>query len=117
MKNRVIPDSAIEVSSSYNQDSGSDKARLEMTWNGGYNAGWKAATSDLHQWLQINLANVTNITKIATQGGQTKIIDTSNGYYISKEWVNSFSLSYKLDDKGQFLPYQNNKVRARVAIV
>ena len=115
MKNRVIPDSAIEVSSSYN-DSGSDKARLEMTWNGGYNAGWKAATSDLHQWLQINLANVTNITKIAIQGGQTKI-DIPNGYYISKAWVNSFSLSYKLDDKGQFLPYQNNKVRARVAIV
>ena len=106
MQNGDIPDSATDASSSLDHDSGSEKARLQKVGNAGVSTGWRAKTNDPNPWLQINLDNVTIIKKIATQGG---------GYLEKKQgrkWVKTFSLSFRQDAQGQFLPYQNdNKVR------
>lgn len=109
MENYIIPDSAITASSSYDYYSGPERARLhaeESTlgddiW---YSAGWWPERHDGNQWLEINLTNAMMITGIATQGG---------GYYPHYNWVESYSLSYSVEDPRYFNEYQNNKVRTR----
>ena len=100
MKNRIIKDSAVTASSLYNQNTGPEKARLDMREmiGGRWYAGWRAGTDDDKQWLQVNLGRVMKITRIATQGGRYQSV---HDY-----WVKSFSLHDPED-----FHEQNNKVR------
>ena len=111
MENGTIQDSDITASSAFNGNTGPEKARLHMKEkmnNGYYRAGWAANTSDDRQWIEINLKKVMNITKIATQGGY--YYSSYYGRYRHR-WVTSYSLSYRVDDQGDFHDYQNSKVR------
>ena len=105
MKNKTIKDSAVTASSEYDQNTGPEKARLDMMEeiDGGWYKGWRAMTDDDKQWLQVNLGRVMKITRIATQGGRYY------GYYDGR--VTSYSVSGRLHDQGDFHDYQNNKVR------
>ena len=108
MENGTIQDSDITASSAYNDKTGPEKARLHMKEemrDGKYRAGWLAETNDVGQWIEINLKQVMKVTKIATQGGY---YSKSQYFY---NWVTSFSLSYRVDDKPDYHDYQNNKVR------
>ena len=100
MKNKTIKDSAVTASSEYDQNTGPEKARLDMMEeiDGGWYKGWRAMTDDDKQWLQVNLGRVMKITRIATQGGHYQSV---YGY-----WVTSFSLHDPED-----FHEQNNKVR------
>ena len=101
MKNKTIKDSAVTASSEYDQNTGPEKARLDMSEKigGRWYAGWLPRTSDDKQWLQVNLGRVMKITRIATQGGYYK-------HYYYYYWVRSYSLH----DPDNFHE-QNNKVR------
>ena len=103
MKNKTIKDSAVTASSEYNQNTGPEKARLDMKEEigGRWYAGWRAGTDDDKQWLQVNLGRVMKISRIATQGG----------HYFYYYWVTSYSVSSRLHDQEDFHDYQNNTVR------
>ena len=103
MKNKTIKDSAVTASSEYDQNTGPEKARLDMSEKigGRWYAGWLPRTSDDKQWLQVNLGRVMKITRIATQGG----------VYYYYYWVTSYSVSSRLHDQEDFHDYQNNTVR------
>ena len=109
MKNKTIKDSAVTASSEYDQNTGPEKARLDMSeWIGGrWYAGWRAETNDDTQWLEVNLGKVMKITRIATQGGVYYYYNHGSSYY----WVTSYSVSSRLHDQEDFHDYQNNTVR------
>ena len=132
MENGTIEDSQINASSAYHTDySGPEKARLHMkeeqSRDGYFRVGWLPNTNDKNQWLQINLTQVMNVTKIATQGGYYYYYNNNNNNNYNNnnnnnynnnnnnnkdyQWVTSFSLSYRVDDNSDYHDYQNNKVR------
>ena len=108
MKDKTIKDSAIKVSSWFDERTGPEKARLDMREKigGGYFAGWRAGFNDNKKWLQVKLGRVMKITRIATQGGRYYDYYDYDGYYDYYYWVTSFSLHDQEDFHNQ-----NNKVR------
>ena len=55
--------------------------------------GWSAGTSDKGQWIQVDLGDITKVTRIATQNRYR--------YY---RWVTEYKVSYSLDG-GYFVFY------------
>ena len=55
--------------------------------------------SDEHQFLQIDLENITKVTRIATQGV----------YNNWARWTKTYTLDYS-EDGGAFKPYHNDQV-------
>ena len=98
MKSGKIPDSAITATTSYSQYYGPERARLDTVKSGSFNGAWIPKTRDMGQWIQVDLGNITKITRIATQGRQD-----------AAQWVKSYSITYSLEG-GPFLPYNNNQV-------
>ena len=86
MESGDISDAQISASSHYTKNQrrnySAKKARLRR------NKGcWRAATNDLHQWLQVDLGGYTKVTRVATQG---------SGYGLSR-WVTKFKIRYSSD--------------------
>ena len=100
MKSGKIPNSAITATSSYSQNHGAERARLETVKSGSYAGAWIPKANDLGQWIGVDLGKITKITRIASQGRQD-----------AGHWVKSYSLTYSVDG-GPFLPYNNNQVNA-----
>ena len=93
-----IPNSAMTSSSQSNQYYGAERGRIRNQKEGSYASCWRALYRDEEQWIQIDLAKVVKITRLATQGEQD-----------SNYWVKSYTLSYSVDC-GYFEPYENRKV-------
>ena len=100
MKSGNIPNSAISATSSLNQYSGPERARLNTVKSGSFIGAWIPKIQDEGQWIQVDLGKITKITRIATQGRQD-----------SSHWVKSYSITYSVEG-GPFLPYNNNQVDA-----
>ena len=98
MKSGKIPDSAITATTIYNQFYGPERARLDTVKSGSFNGAWIPKTQDMGQWIQVDLGNITKITRIATQGRQE-----------AANWVKSYSITFSLEG-GPFLSYSNNQV-------
>ena len=98
MKSGKIPDSAITATTSYSQYYGPERARLDTVKSGSFNGAWIPKTQDMGQWIQVDLRNVTKITRIATQGRQD-----------AAQWVKSYCITYSVNG-GPFLPYNKNQV-------
>ena len=98
MKSGKIPDSAITATTVYSQYYGPERARLDTVKSGSFAGAWVPKTQDMGQWIQVDLAKITKITRIATQGRQ----DTA-------QWVKSYSISYSLGGS-PFIPYNKNSV-------
>ncbi|XP_020615959.1 venom prothrombin activator omicarin-C non-catalytic subunit-like [Orbicella faveolata] len=97
MENGKIPDSAIVASSRYSYSSdyyGPERGRLNNP------GGWMSDHSNEHQFLQIDLENVTKVTRIATQG----LIDNGWG-----RWTKTYTLDYS-EDGGTFISYHTSQV-------
>ena len=61
--------------------------------------GWVSSFDRKYeQFLQIDLENVTKVTRIATQGRSDK-----------KEWTKTYTLEYS-EDGGTFISYNNDQV-------
>ena len=86
MEDRRIPDSAITASSSVNSSHGPSNARLNFLNKGSDISAWCPKSSSENQWLQIDLGEVTAVTKVATQGR-----------YSSEDRVTTYTLSYSVD--------------------
>lgn len=108
MESRAIKDSAITASSSYDQYTAPENARLRMKISERRDsAGWSPITNADTQWLQVDFPTVMNITRIATQGG--RYYDYTYSSYFNG-WVKRYTLAYKLDGQRNFHDYQNSKV-------
>ena len=81
-----IPSSAIVASSQYSQYYGPDRGRLWTVAQGSYGGGWVAKYTDVNQFLQFDLGNVTMVTGVVTQG-------LSNNDWM----VKSYTLAHSLD--------------------
>ncbi|XP_068671097.1 uncharacterized protein [Montipora foliosa] len=98
MEKGTIPDSAIVASSRYNQYAGPERARLNLPKQGNFYGGWTSQYTDAKQFLQIDLGQVTKVTRIAHQGRSD-----------ASWWTKTYTLSYS-DDGGKFMPYNNSQV-------
>ena len=52
----------------------------------GERGAWSPSSWELGQWIQVDLGNITVVTKIATQGRQR-----------AQEWVSQYKVSYSFD--------------------
>ena len=73
----------LRASSSYNYNHGPDRARLNIFNSHGRTGAWVARHRNTHQYLQIDLMQLSIIKGIATQGRRE-----------AHQWVKSYSLSF-----------------------
>ena len=105
MESGKITDGQITASSNYNAGQGASNARLNFKAGGGKTGAWSARSSDVDQWLQVDLRAKTEVTAIKIQGRQDY-----------DQWVTTFTISYSSDGTN-FTPYQNGKVWKPLNIV
>ena len=67
-------------------------------FSGSFNGGWVSQYGGADQFLQIDLGNVTKVTRIATQGR-----------YDAGWWTKTYTLSYS-NDGAAFTAYKNGQV-------
>ena len=67
-------------------------------FSGSFNGGWVSQYGGADQFLQIDLDNVTKVTRIATQGR-----------YDAGWWTKTYTLSYS-NDGAAFTAYKNGEV-------
>ena len=81
MENGAILDEQITASSQSNSDHAPFQGRLH------FQKSWTAGTTNLHQWLQVDLGSqYTKVTRVATQGRND-----------AAQWVTKYKLSYSDD--------------------
>ncbi|RMX52485.1 hypothetical protein pdam_00013777, partial [Pocillopora damicornis] len=83
-----IPNSDITSSSEWDANHGPSNARINRPAGGGKTGAWSARANDMKQWIQVNLRQLTRVTKVAIQGRQDH-----------PQWVTAFKISYSLDGK------------------
>ena len=88
MESGAITDAQISASSQSDNNHGASRARLHLLFNGKTTkrGAWSSNSSDLNQWLEINLGGYTTLTRVATQG--------SSDY---DQWVTKYRLQYSDD--------------------
>ena len=86
MENRAITDAQISASSQYNEDHAANQGRLNFQKTARKSGCWSAETNNVNQWLQVDLGQITKITRVATQGRHG--VD---------QWVTSYQLQYRGD--------------------
>ena len=86
LEDKRIPDSAFTASSSVDSNHRPSLARLNILNNESDVGAWCPKIKSVNQWLQIDLAEVTAVTKVATQGR-----------YNSEDRVKTYKLSYSVD--------------------
>ena len=85
MENGAILDEQITSSSQRDENHAPFQGRLHFQASGRKQGSWVAASSDVHQWLQIDFGSqFTKVTRVATQG--------RNG--VCCEWVSRYKLQY-----------------------
>lgn len=87
MENYVIPDGQISASSQYDANHAAIQGRLHFKASGGKQGAWSARTSNVNQWLQVDLAyTYTKVIGIATQGRNA-----------ADQWVTKYKLQHRND--------------------
>ncbi|XP_027051820.1 uncharacterized protein LOC113679072 [Pocillopora damicornis] len=81
-----IPDSAFTASGSYDNRHRPSLARLNLLSDGKHVGAWCPKLKSRNQWLQIDLGEITAVTKVATQGR-----------YNSEDRTRTYTLSYSVD--------------------
>lgn len=86
MEDERIPDSAFTASGSYDNRHRPSLARLNLLSDGKHVGAWCPKLKSRNQWLQIDLGEITAVTKVATQGR-----------YNSEDRTRTYTLSYSVD--------------------
>jgi len=86
LEDKRISDSAFTASSSFNDHHRPSLARLNLLSDGKHAGAWCPKEKIPNQWLQIDLGEITAVTKVATQGR-----------YSSEDRVKTYKLSYSVD--------------------
>ena len=92
----AILDSQIIASSMFSNNHAPYHARLHFKATALTRGSWSAGTSDMNQWLQVDLLQTTEVTCIATQG-RNKV----------QQWVTKYKLQYS-EDEHTFKFYKKN---------
>jgi len=95
MESGAILDSQISASSVYSITHAAQQARLHFKATG-LTGSWSAGLNDMNQWLQVDLLQTTEVTRIATQG-RNKV----------HQWVTKYKLQYS-EDGHTFKFYMQN---------
>ena len=97
MESGTIADSQITASSEWSAYHSPNRARLYTTETVAYERGaWSSLTSDLNQWLQVDLDKITPVTHVATQGRNS---------YSPAQMVTKYKMQFS-DDGALFLFYK-----------
>jgi fatty acid-binding protein DegV len=93
MEDRTIPDSAITASSEFSSAFQAHLGRLHNQAVGFFtssfrSSSWSALNQQAGEYLQVDLGRVFYVTKVATQGMKSTMLNN---------WVMSYSLKYSLD--------------------
>ena len=86
LEDKRISDSAFTASGSYDNSHRPSLARLNLLSDGKHNGAWCPKLKSSNQWLQIDLGEITAVTKVATQGR-----------YNTEDRVKTYKLSYSVD--------------------
>ncbi|XP_022807914.1 lactadherin-like [Stylophora pistillata] len=86
VEDKRIPDSAFTASNSVDNRHRPSLARLNLLSDGKHIGAWCPKKGSKNQWLQIDLGEVTALTKVATQGR-----------YSSEDRLTTYTLSYSVD--------------------
>ena len=86
MEDKRIPDRAFTASGSYDDRHRPSLARLNILSDGKHIGAWCPKYKSINQWLQIDLGEITAVTKVATQGR-----------YNTDGRVKTYTLSYSVD--------------------
>ena len=86
MEDKRIPDGAFTASGSYDNNHRPSLARLNILSGGKHAGAWCPKVKSTNQWLQIDLEEITSVTKVATQGR----FNTDNR-------AETYTLSYSVD--------------------
>ena len=102
MKSGKIPNSAITATSSYSDSYLPQYARLDNTLPSNVHAAWFPKSHDDGQFIQVDLGEITKITRIATQG-RYKVGHYTKNYYVT----------YSVEG-GPYLAYKENQVNCLI---
>ena len=102
MKSGKIPNSAITATSSYSDSYLPQYARLDNTLPSNVRAAWFPKSQDDGQFIQVDLGEITKITRIATQGRYNV------GHYTKNYYV-----TYSVEG-GPYLAYKENQVNCLI---
>jgi hypothetical protein len=98
MQSGAIPDERITASSMHSQNVAPARARLGTTKVGSLAGAWTAHINDTQPCIQVDLVNLTTVTRVATQGRSDRA-----------EWVKTYSVQYGMDDT-QLVDYGNGTI-------
>lgn len=88
MESLDIRNDQLSVSSMYTPDYGPENARLNKPSSNGKTGAWSALTSDVNQWIGVDLRSTKLVTGVATQGREDH-----------PQWVTKFVISYSTDNR------------------
>ena len=95
MESGAINDSQISASSSFDIYHGPPRARLHtMESSASARGAWSSKIADAHQWIQVDLVELKNVTYIATQG---------------RNRVNQYVTMYKLEQSSDGVNFTSYK--------
>jgi len=86
VEDKRIPDGAFTASGSYDNNYRPSLARLNILSDGKHGGAWCPKHKSTNQWLQVDLGEITAVTKVATQGRHN-----------SEDRVITYTLSYSVD--------------------
>ena len=115
MENGGVLDEQITASSELNDNSAAYQGRLNVNkyaqGSTVKSGAWVAGTSDLSQWLQVDLFDEESlISRVATQGRNQ---DDSWGL-ANSQWVERYNLQYSNDGRDFEYYHEQGKSRAKV---
>ena len=116
MESSAISDSQISASSENGGNHAANQGRLNFQETSSRAGAWQAATSDLEQWLQIDLGNrLAQVTRVATQG---RHYSSQWPWSPHKQWVTKYKLQYSDDGVNfQYYKEQGQPAADKVKIV
>ncbi|XP_055955868.1 discoidin domain-containing receptor 2 isoform X2 [Patella vulgata] len=102
MQSGLLKDEQLTASSSYNKaEVGPENARIRTEQKGGAWCPKETITKDTYEYIQIDLVNLTVITKVETQG--------RFGYGQGQEYATAYLLEYQREDGGNWIRFRNRK--------
>ncbi|XP_078346362.1 uncharacterized protein LOC144631716 isoform X2 [Oculina patagonica] len=91
-----IPDSSIKANYEHNAAHGATNARLNHVAGYGKTGAWSTLNLEQGQWIQVDLGEITKVTKIGTRGRSE-----------AAQWVTEYKVSYSFDG-GYFEFYKHD---------
>ena len=88
--NGAISDPQLSASSQWNNNYAPNLARLNIKEKLPKHGAWSSRTNNGNQWLQVDLNDITTVTRLATQGRNVRGSSPS-------QWVTRYKLRFSID--------------------